>query len=97
MTEPASVALFIAGGLCFGFAVASLFFLRFWMRTRDPLFAAFTVAFLLMAANQAVAGFADTARGEDPRAYLLRLAAFVVIILAVLAKNFADRGSPGGR
>jgi hypothetical protein len=91
--EPAPVALFIAGALAAGFAVAALFFLRFWVRTRDLLFAAFAVAFLLMAANQAVAGLAQTSRGEDPRAYLLRLAAFVVIIVAVIAKNSKDGAS----
>jgi hypothetical protein len=95
--ESGPVALFIAGFLCAGFAVASLFFSRFWIRTRDPLFAAFAVAFLLMAANQLVAGFAQTSRGEDPRAYLLRLAAFVIIILAVLSKSSAERRASSRR
>lgn len=96
MTEPPSVALFVSGGLSAGFAVAALFFLKFWMRTRDLLFAAFAGAFLLMAANQAVAGFAHANRGEAPPAYVLRLAAFALIILAILAKNGGDQlGSPG--
>ena len=91
MTEPTSVAAFVSGAVCAGFAVAALFFLKFWMRTRDLLFAAFAAAFSLMAANQAVAGFTHRVRGEDARAYLLRLAAFVIIILAILAKNAADK------
>jgi len=87
--DPA-IKLFVAGALCAGFAVAALFFLRFWMRTKDALFGIFSVAFLLMSANQAVAGFARVAHGEDSRAYLLRLAAFVLIIVAVLGKNAVE-------
>ena len=90
MNDAASIALFISGALCAGFAIAAAFFFRFWLRTRDFLFAAFSAAFLLMAANQVVAGFAHVSHGEHPQAYLLRLAAFVLIIAAVLGKNASD-------
>lgn len=87
MSSAPSLVLFVSGALCAGFAIAALFFLRFFVRTRDVFFAAFAVAFALMAGNQAVAGVSHAGAGEDPRAYLLRLAAFVVIIVAVLGKN----------
>jgi hypothetical protein len=90
MSTTASAELFVSGALCAGFLVAGLFFLRFWIRTRDTLFAAFAAAFVLMAANQAVAAFAHVARGEDARAYLLRLVAFVLVIVAVLGKNASE-------
>lgn len=45
-----------------------------------------------MAANQAVAGFARHAHAENSAAYLLRLVAFVLIIIAVLRKN-GEQGS----
>jgi hypothetical protein len=80
---------FVAGFLCAGFFVAALFFLRFWTRTRDRFFAAFAIAFGLMGLNQIAAAYALTSEGEDARAYLLRLAAFVLIILAILDKNLA--------
>jgi hypothetical protein len=69
--------------------VAALFFLRFWRRTGESLFAVFAAAFVLMAANQAAPvlfGIPDEALGG---VYLLRLAAFVLIMLAVLRKNMA--------
>jgi len=90
MTASGSLELFVGGALCAGFLVAALFFLRFWLRTRDLLFAAFAAAFVLMGANQAVSAFAHVAHGEDSRAYLLRLAAFVLIIIAVLGKNASE-------
>jgi hypothetical protein len=89
--SPATV-LFVAGAMSAGYAMAGLFFLRFWWRTRDRLFAAFAIAFWLMALNQAVAGFSRHEHAEDSTAYLLRRAAFALIILAVLSKN-SDRGS----
>lgn len=91
MNPGADVALFVAGAMSAGYAVAGLFFLRFWVRTRDRLFGVFAVAFWLMALNQGIAGFSRHAQAENSAAYLLRLAAFVLIILAVLGKA---RSSP---
>ena len=87
MSSSPGYVLFVAGAMSAGYAVAGLFFLRFWRRTRERLFAAFAIAFWLMALNQAVAGFARHGQAESSAAYLLRLAAFAFIILAVLSKN----------
>jgi hypothetical protein len=87
MSVSPSIVLFVAGAMSAGYAIAGLFFLRFWARTRDRLFAAFAVAFWLMAMNQAVVGFSRHAHFENSTAYLLRLAAFVLIIIAVLRKS----------
>jgi hypothetical protein len=79
---------FMSGAVSLGYLVAALFFLKFWRRTRDSLFAAFAAAFVLMAANVAIPvllGIHDEALGG--RFYLLRLAAFMLIILAILRKN----------
>ena len=38
---------FFAGMITMGYLVASAFFLRFWVRTSDGLFIAFSVSFLL--------------------------------------------------
>ncbi len=78
---------FVAGVLGAGYLVGGLFFLKFWRRTHDGLFAAFAAAFALMAANQAAPvlfGISDEALSG---VYLLRLGAFLLIILAVLRKN----------
>jgi membrane-associated PAP2 superfamily phosphatase len=87
MSAAPNVVLFVAGVMSAGHAIAGLFFLRFWVRTRDRLFAAFAIAFWLMALNQAVAGFMRHAHAENSPAYLLRLLAFVLIIVAILDKN----------
>jgi hypothetical protein len=82
---------FAAGLLTAGYLIAGLFFLKFWRRTGDGLFAAFAAAFALMALNQVIPvifGIPDEAVGG---VYLLRLAAFLLIIWAVLRKNMARR------
>jgi hypothetical protein len=78
---------FVSGLITMGFMVAGLFFLRFWRRTGDVLFAAFAIAFWMLAANQALLVFVRIPIEERSWLYLLRLGAFTLILLAVLAKN----------
>ena len=83
--------LFVSGAVAMGFAVASLFFARFWTRTRDRLFLLFAVAFALLALNQALAALVDFGREELSWVYMLRLAAFGLIIFGIVSKNVAGR------
>lgn len=82
---------FMWGLITMGELVAGLFFLRFWTRTRDVLFAAFAAAFWLLALNQALVALTDVPREDQTWFYLLRLAAFLLIIAAVVAKNASAR------
>lgn len=78
---------FVSGLITMGFLVSGLFFLRFFMRTRDMLFAAFAAAFWLLAANQALLALSNLPVEERSWMYLLRLAAFAIIIAAIALKN----------
>jgi len=86
---PASV--FFTGAITMGFVVASVFFARFWRRTRDTLFLAFAAAFALLALNQALIGLLDIPREERTPIFALRLLAFLLIIAAILWKNRGPR------
>ena len=81
------LALFFSGMITLGYLVAGVFFLRFWRRTGDGLFAAFAAAFWLLALNQAVTTLSGVPREELSWVYLLRVAAFTLIIVAVVRKN----------
>ena len=84
---------FLSGALTLAMLVACLFFLRFWRRTHDILFAAFAAAFFLLGLNQALLALAEIPLEERSWIYLLRLAAFLLIIAAILYKNRGtDRG-----
>ncbi|MBW8812179.1 MAG: hypothetical protein JF588_02030 [Caulobacterales bacterium] len=81
------LAAFVAGALGLGFLAVALFFLKFWRRTGDGLFAAFAAAFVLLAANQAAPVLFGIPSENQGYVYLLRLAAFILIIAAVVWKN----------
>lgn len=84
--DPVALAFF-SGLFTAGFSVASLFFVRFWYRTRDDLFLSFALAFVLLALGEALVPVIAP-RGEDhPGTYLFRLAAFLAISVAILRKN----------
>ena len=83
------LATFLAGAIVAGFALAGLFFLKFWRRTRDELFLAFTGAFWLLGLGQALLNFSHVPLEERSWLYLLRLAAFVLILAAIWRKNRA--------
>lgn len=78
---------FLAGATVMGFWLAGLFFLRFWTRTREQLFLAFTIAFWLLGLSQALLTFSNVPVEERTPLYLLRLAAFLLILTAVWRKN----------
>jgi hypothetical protein len=78
---------YVSGAITMGHAIAGLFFLRFWTRTRDGLFLAFACAFWLLALNQALVALAGIPREEQSWIYLIRLAAFTLIIIAIVRKN----------
>ncbi len=81
---------FLSGAITMGFVVAGLFFLRFWKRTGDSLFIAFALAFWLLGLGQALLSFTDIPVEERSWLYLLRLAAFLLILVSIWRKNRRD-------
>jgi len=82
---------FLSGAVTFGFFMAVAFFLRFWRRTHDRLFLAFAAAFALLALNQALAAFLGAGAELTPYTYVLRVLGFVLILLAIVDKNWTRR------
>ena len=75
------------GMIAMGCFVASLFFVRFWRTTREPLFAWFAAAFAVLGV-QRVGGIVSSAWVEDSTwLYVLRLAGFLLIIVGIVAAN----------
>jgi hypothetical protein len=90
MNDPTLVA-FLSGMVTAGFMAAGLFFVRFWVRSRDTLFLAFSAAFWLMAANQALVSLVSATDEAQSWFYLFRVAAFILIAAAIIRKNADDR------
>lgn len=81
------------GALVMGFCVAGLFFLRFWVQTRDRLFGLFALAFFVMALNRAGFVFVADSDSRGDYLYWVRLAAFAIILFAVIDKNVVRDGN----
>jgi hypothetical protein len=82
---------FLGGAVSMGFAVAALMFLRFWRRTREGLFLAFAGSFMLMGLMQALLTLGGIPTEERSGLFLLRLAAFLLIIGALWWQNRRGR------
>ena len=78
---------FLSGAVAFGFLVCGLFFTRYWNRSRDELFLSFALAFGLLGTGQAILALANIPTEERGSLYLFRLAAFLLILLAIYRKN----------
>ena len=78
---------FIMGAIAMASGVVALFFLKFWFETRDRLFAMFALAFLLLGITRV--GLATSLQDLEPQTgwYWMRLAAFLLILLAIVDKN----------
>jgi hypothetical protein len=84
---------FLGGAVSMGFAVAALFFLKFWRRTREGLFLAFAASFLLLGVTQALLTLSEVPLEERSRLYLLRLVAFLLILGALWWQNRRGTGT----
>lgn len=72
-----------------GFAVAGLFFFRFWRDTLDRLFLFFALSFWLQAMTRVALSLVGQ---PDERAYwyLVRLVAFLLLAVAIAMKNMGN-------
>ena len=82
---------FINGALTTLLLVAAFFFVKFWRRTGETLFAAFAAAFALLGIAQPIPMLTGAQDEAQAAIYLIRLAAFALIIAAILLKNFTSK------
>lgn len=84
---------FLSGMVTMGYLVAAAFFLRFWRKTADRLFLAFAAAFGLFALNQALSPMVTQVNEPASAIYALRIVGFLIIIVAIVAKNLVPGGN----
>jgi len=78
---------FISGMVCMGSLTVGLFFLRYWRQTADRLFLFFALGFWVYAGQRVAVEFSAAAAEDQIIQYLFRLAAFVLILIAIADKN----------
>jgi Family of unknown function (DUF5985) len=77
----------LMGGIAMGWAVAGLFFFRFWRHTRDRFFLFFAASFWIEAINRLALGLWASASETNPVFYGIRLVSYGLILLAIWQKN----------
>ncbi len=78
---------FVSGAFSLGAAAVALFFLRFWRKSHDRLFAILSLAFALLALERTVLSFVPLEHEGRHWIYVARLVAFMLIIVGILDKN----------
>lgn len=78
---------FISGAIMMACWVAGLFFLRFWRKTGDRLFAIFGLAFWMLAGERVILALINPENEARTFVYVIRLFAFILILWAILDKN----------
>lgn len=89
-----SLIIFFSGIFVGTFFTAGLFFLKFWKASRDSFFRYFAIACWLLCIERILAIYLEihsqsiTTNSETMMwVYLIRLAAFILIISAIIKKN----------
>jgi hypothetical protein len=78
---------FLGGILACAYFVIGLYFWRFWRTTRDGLFVFFAAGFGLMCFERVVLAISHEWQEQNPLIYLMRFAAYLLIISGIVAKN----------
>lgn len=77
----------LSGILIAEYAAIALFFAKFWSKSRDRLFLMFSGAFVVLAVQRLAIALTQEILEQQTPLYLMRLVAFVVIIIAIVDKN----------
>jgi len=82
---------FLLGAIFIESVAAGLFFIRFWRSTRDILFLAFSVFFLVEALDRFTLLFSDRPNEGSLGMRLFRLAALIFLVAVIAHRNYASR------
>jgi hypothetical protein len=77
----------LLGAISLASCAIGLFFVKFWLRTRDRFFLLFALAFLIEGIDRFALGASGALREEAPAYYLVRVIAYGLILVAILDKN----------
>jgi hypothetical protein len=82
----------ISGAVAMGSLTIALFFLRFWRTSHDRFFLYFALSFAIEGLHRVHTVLTMETSESSPLHYLIRLAAYMLIIWAIVEKNLPRRG-----
>jgi uncharacterized membrane protein HdeD (DUF308 family) len=84
------IEAFLVGVIATASLAAGLFFFKFWKNTRDSFFLAFAASFMVEGLNRVAVLFLPHPNEGNPWIYLVRLLASLLILFAILRKNYGS-------
>ena len=81
----------LGGAVAMGSLTIALFFLRFWRTSRDRFFLYFALSFAIEGAHRVYTALLAETSESSPAHYLIRLAAYALILWAIIEKNLPPR------
>jgi hypothetical protein len=82
----------LMGGITVACLAVGMFFLRYWRSSGDRFFVFFALSFWLEAGNRAYMALALSLDEASPVHYVVRLASYCLILVAIWDKNRRRRG-----
>lgn len=82
---------FLLGVIATASITAGIFFLKFWRKTHDSFFLAFAASFIVEGLNRSAVLFVNKPNEGSPWTYLVRLLSLVLILVAILRKNYGEK------
>jgi hypothetical protein len=82
---------FLSGGTAVACGIIGVCFFRYWRRSGLRLFLLFSLSFMLLTLERAVLAVANPDTEFVAYIYLIRLTAFLVIIVAIIDQNRTRR------
>ncbi len=79
---------FLLGVIATASIIAGIFFLKFWRKTGDSFFLAFAASFFIEGLNRCGVMLLEKPNEGNPWIYLVRLLSFLLILVAILRKNY---------
>ncbi len=87
MNESIVINAALSGGIAVAFGMIGVCFIRFWRSSRIKLFLLFGIAFFFLTIERVVLLLANPGNEFAPYIYMIRLAAFVMIITGIIDQN----------
>lgn len=84
----------IIGAISTASFVIGLFFFRFWRTTADRFFLFFALSFWLEGANRLLLAATSGLQEDSPFYYMVRLLAYMLILVAIIDKNRSHKRGP---
>ncbi len=82
---------FLLGVIATSSITAGVFFLKFWRATRDSFFLAFAASFLIEGLNRCGILLLQKPNEGSPWIYSVRMLSLLLILAAILKKNYGEK------